>query len=150
MAPELPKELTFMDAKGAAGKMQESAAGKAEEAHQFHHGKAAAFLLIGRLGIGSLILRGVGHGEVGAIDDFDRAGEPEALAGGLDFHALSEMAMDVQEPLIGEPQTGLAIGAGVCGDLQGCSAASTKPALYARPRGRQHWGKELEKERPRK
>jgi hypothetical protein len=52
-----------------------------KKASQFHHGKAASFLLIGRLRIGSLVLSAVGHGQAGAIDDFDLAGKPAALAG---------------------------------------------------------------------
>ncbi|MGA7213405.1 MAG: hypothetical protein WBX20_04285 [Terrimicrobiaceae bacterium] len=107
MGPELPKELTFVHAEGAAGKMQERSAFEAEKTHQFHHGKAACFLLIGRLRIGSLILRGVGHRQAGAIDDFDLAGKPATLTGGVGFHALSEMAMDVQKHSIGKPLTGL-------------------------------------------
>jgi hypothetical protein len=47
IGPELPKELTFMHAQGAAGKMQERPAFEAKKAHQFHYGKAASFLLIG-------------------------------------------------------------------------------------------------------
>ena len=97
MRPELPKEPTLVHAQGAAGKMQERSAFEAEKACQFHHGKAASFLLIGRLRIGSLVLRGVGHGQAGAIDDFDLAGKPAALAGGVGFHALSEMGVDVRK-----------------------------------------------------
>jgi hypothetical protein len=119
MGPELPKELTFMHAQGAAGKMQERPALEAKKAHQFHYGKAASFLLIGRLGIGSLVLSSIGHRQAGAIDDFDLAGKPAALAGGIDFHALSEMAVDLQEPFIRKPLTGLTVGACSRGHLQG-------------------------------
>ena len=88
MGPELPKELTFMHAQGAAGKMQERPAFEAKKAPQFHYGKAASFLLIEKLGIGSLVLSSIGHRQAGTIDNFDLAGKPAALARGVDFLAL--------------------------------------------------------------
>ena len=97
--------------------MQERSAFEAEKTHQFHHGKPAPFLLIGRLRIGRLILRGVRHRQAGAIDDFDLAGKPAALAGGVGFHALSEMGVDVRKHLRRKPLAGLTVGAGVRGHL---------------------------------
>ena len=148
MRPELPKELTFVHAKGAAGKIQERSAFEAEKTHKFHHGKAACFFLIGRLRIGSLILRGVRHRQAGAIDDFDLAGKPAALTGGVGFHALSEMAMDVQKHGIGKPLTGLTVGAGVRGHLPG--ERSIHQACTLRTASRQSWAKALEREMPRR
>ena len=77
---ELAEQFAFMHAQGTLGPVKQGAAGQAEATDEFGDGEAAALLLVGRLRESPLIAGCVGHGDAGAVDDFDASAAPELFA----------------------------------------------------------------------
>ena len=109
---ELAKQFAFMSVQSTFSPVQQGAAGQAETSDQLGDGKATAFLLAGRLRESPLIGGGIGHGDPGAIDDFDASTAPELLAGNTPLQLDGRMPMDIQQRVVRETGTGAAIGGG--------------------------------------
>src|SRR5450756_1282758 len=112
MRPELAEELAFMHVQGAARKVQQRAAAEAKKSDPFHHRETASRLPAGRLRKSALILRRVGHGKIGAIDDFYFPSQPAAFRGDIGFHAPGQVIMNAVESLLRKSRPSLAVSAG--------------------------------------
>ncbi len=72
-------------------KMEQRPAAQGKEAHKLHDGKPAPWLLTGGLRIGFLIIRGVRHGDRGAIDDAHNTVAPEMFGMHMGFETFDEL-----------------------------------------------------------
>jgi hypothetical protein len=68
------------------------------------------------LGIGRLVLRGIGHGHGGTVDELDGAAVEQPGALGLALDRLSGPADELPDQPFGEALAGLAVAAGLGGD----------------------------------
>jgi hypothetical protein len=73
------EEALFMIMEVADAIATHRTGGQRHEGHQAQDGKAAAGLLLRRLGIGVLIGLGIRQGNASAIDDLDLSAQPEVL-----------------------------------------------------------------------
>jgi len=111
LAQELAKESDFINVEASAGDMEEGAAGQGEEGHQLHHGKTAAGLLAGRLGIEGLIGGRIRHGEVGSIDYENIPIPPPVASSDIALKAGGDGLMDGLQGSLAKARPGLAISA---------------------------------------
>src|ERR1039457_5697666 len=69
--PELLEEGVFTGAVGPVGEFEQAAVGQREAAHGAQDGETAKGAGAGRVTIGLTVGGGVGHGQAGAIEDFE-------------------------------------------------------------------------------
>jgi len=72
----------------------------------------------------ALIGRGIGHGNAGAVHQFDAASVPESACGDILLHALNQMGADLVDHLQRDFCAGLAVGTGVRTHASGLIARS--------------------------
>jgi len=128
------------------GPVKQGAAGQAEAADEFGNGEATAFFLVGGLRESLLIGLGIRHRDAGAIDDFDMAPAPELLALNPALRLIGGVPMNVEQGVIGQAGSGIAIGGGAgtgsgltAGDIPGLDLSD---GLTAGAVGGEHLGEE--------
>ena len=112
LGPKLAEELAIMGVMVAGGVFQQRAAGQGKEScHLQHREPTTRFLSVG-LRPHRLVLRRVGHGDAGAVDDLHLApGQPPFALEDVAFHRPSHLSRDELQGVEGQPLPRLAIGA---------------------------------------
>ena len=130
------------------GPTKQGTAGKAEASDKLCNGEAATLLLVGGLRESPLIPGGIGHGDAGAVDDFDVSTAPKLVRGYPSLEFVGGVLMDGEQLLPGEAGTGAAVGGGAGGGT-GLSASDI-PGLDLADRfaAGAVGGKDLRKEGP--
>lgn len=149
---ELAEQLAFMHMLVALGPVQPGAAGEAEASDDLGDGEAAAPLLVGGLRESLLILRRVGHGDAGSVDDRDAPAAPELLLRDAPLQFVGGVAMDAEQGVEAEARTGAAVRGGARAGprlaADGIPRLDFADGLAAGTLGREHLRKECPEGQP--
>ena len=101
-AEESAEEFAFVHVQGTLLPVEQSPAGQTETSDEFGDRETATFLLVRRLRESPLITGRIGHGDAGAIHDFDMAAAPELVREYAALHLIGGVPMDGEQRLGGK------------------------------------------------
>ena len=123
----LAEEAALVDMLVTFLQPQQRPTGETEAPHQFCNGKPAPLGLIGVLRPYSLVFGRVGHGNAGAVDDFDMAAQPQLLGDDTSLKLPGRVGLDIVKRLKRKTRSRLAISA--CGGAWNRESPCRVPCL---------------------